>query len=45
MSNTSIGYTNDEDVIISESYLEITQDPIVGRFQTTDGFLERVLEH
>ena len=44
MASRDIGYTNAEDVIPHENYLEITQDPIVGRYQTTDHFLERVDE-
>ena len=30
MASRDIGYTNAEDVIPHENYLEITQDPIVG---------------
>ena len=44
MAGRGIGYTNADDVILCESYLEITQDPIVGRYQSTDRFWERVEE-
>ena len=38
MAGRGIGYTNAEDVILCETYLEITQDSIVGRYQSTDRF-------
>ena len=44
MACRGIGYSNTEDVILGESFLEITQDPIVGIYQSSDRFWERVGE-
>ena len=39
-----VGYSNTEDIILGESFLEITEDPIIGRYQSSDRFWERVRE-
>ena len=44
MACRGVGYSNAEDVILGESFLEITQDPIIGRYQSSDRFWERVGE-
>ena len=44
MACRGVGYSNTEDVISGESFLEITQDPIVGIYQSSDRFWERVGE-
>ena len=44
MACRGIGYSNTEDIILGESFLEITQDPITRRYQSSDRFLERVGE-
>ena len=44
MACRGIGYSNTEDIILGESFLEITEDPIIGRYQSSDRFWERVRE-
>ena len=39
MACRGVGYSNAEDVILFESFLEITQDPIIGRYQSSNRFL------
>ncbi|KAK9094320.1 hypothetical protein Scep_025789 [Stephania cephalantha] len=43
MSRSS-GYTPREDLILCEAWLEISQDPIVGRNQHADKFWSRTVE-
>ena len=44
MAARGIGYTMYEDVVLAESYLQISQDPIVGKNQSNDRFWERIEE-
>ena len=44
MSGRSSGYSNGEDIILCQAYLEISQDPITGRYQSADRFWARVEE-
>ena len=44
MACRGVGYSNAEDIILGESFLQITQDPIVGRYQSSERFWERVGE-
>ena len=38
MSSRSSGYSNGEDIILCQPYLEISQDPITRRFRKADRF-------
>ncbi|CAH9090630.1 unnamed protein product [Cuscuta epithymum] len=42
MSSRSISYTITEDAFLCEVYLDITQDPITGRYQSANDFWSRV---
>jgi bisphosphoglycerate-independent phosphoglycerate mutase (AlkP superfamily) len=42
MSTRSSGYTIPEDVLLCQVYLDISQDPITGRYQSSDQFWSRV---
>ena len=44
MSIRSSGYSYAEDVLLCQVYMEISQDPIVGVFQTSNSFWSRVEE-
>ena len=44
MACRGVGYSNTEDFILGESLLEITQDPIIGIYQSSDRFWERAGE-
>ena len=44
MACRGVGYSNTEDIILGESFLKITQDPIIGRYQSSDRFWKRVGE-
>ena len=44
MACRGVGYSNTEDIILGESFLETTQDPIIGRYQSSNRFWERVGE-
>ena len=45
MSIRSSGYSNGEDIILCQAYLEVSQVPITGRFQNADRFWARVEEN
>ncbi|XP_020242975.1 glutathione S-transferase T3-like [Asparagus officinalis] len=42
MSVRSTGYTVTEDVLLCQVFLDISQDPIIGRNQSRDAFWSRV---
>ena len=42
MSVRSSGYTITEDVLLCQVFLDISQDPIIGRNQSRDAFWSRV---
>ena len=44
MSIRSSGYTQDEDKLLCQVYIEISQDPIKGVYQSADQFWSRVEE-
>lgn len=44
MTTRSAGYTISEDVLLCEVYLDISQDPITGRNQSSTEFWSRVEE-
>ena len=44
MSIRSSSYTVTEDVLLCQVYLDISQDPITGRYQSQDQFWSRVEE-
>ena len=44
MSTRCSGYTIAEDVLLCQVYLDISQDPITGRYQSSDRFWTRVKE-
>lgn len=44
MSVRSSSYCAAEDVLLCQVYLEISQDPVVGRYQSQDQFWSRVEE-
>ncbi|KAG8372997.1 hypothetical protein BUALT_Bualt12G0125200 [Buddleja alternifolia] len=41
-SSRSLNYRDDEDIIICEAYMEVSQDPIVGKSQSSDKFWARI---
>ncbi|KAG8366870.1 hypothetical protein BUALT_Bualt16G0012900 [Buddleja alternifolia] len=42
MSGRSVNYRDDEDIILCQAYIEVSQDPITGISQTSDRFWARV---
>ena len=44
MSIQNFGYSNGEDIILCQAYLDMSQDPISGRFHNSDRFWARVEE-
>lgn len=40
----SLGYSPEEDKILCQVYIEISQDPIVGAYQSSDRFWDRVVD-
>ena len=42
MTSRSSGYTISEDVLLCQVYLDISQDPIMGRYQYANEFWSRV---
>ena len=42
MSTRTTGYSANEDVLLCQVYLEISQDPITGVHQSSDWFWSRV---
>ena len=42
MTSQSSGYTISEDVLLCQVYLDIYQDPIMGRYQSANEFWSRV---
>ena len=42
MTSRSSGYTISEDVLLCQVYLDISQDPITGRYQSANEFWSRV---
>ena len=45
MTSRSFGYTIGEDVLLCQVYLDISQDPITGRYQSGNEFWSRVEEN
>lgn len=41
-SSRSLNYRDDEDIIICQAYMEVSQDPIVGKSQSSDKFWARI---
>lgn len=44
MSIRSSGYSQEEDKLLCEVYMEISQDPIKGAYQSSDVFWSRVMK-
>lgn len=44
MSIRSVGYSVDEDFLLCQMYLDISQDPITGVYQSSDQFWSRVVD-
>ncbi|CAN8237254.1 unnamed protein product [Cochlearia groenlandica] len=44
MSIRSRGYSQEEDKYLCEVYIEVSQDPIIGVYQSYDQFWSRVIE-
>lgn len=44
MSGRGSSFTTEEDILLCKSYLDISQDPITGRNQSSDRFWGRIME-
>jgi len=44
MASRSSSYSNLEDKLLCQTYVQISQDPIVGRYQSASDFWKRVVE-